>query len=74
MAILNELKAVDKFDANLPRLYQYLQAYPDIDLDGHMINFSNQFKMFVKKRLDEYTRRMTQINQPQEVVEHEQQK
>jgi hypothetical protein len=69
LAILNELKAVDKFDANLPRLYQYLRANPDVNLDDHIGNFSSQFKIFVKKRLDEYTQRMNPIKEPQDAME-----
>jgi hypothetical protein len=49
-----------------------MSSHPDINLEDYLGNFSTQFKIFLKKRLDEYTARMIPPKEPQDVMDYDQ--
>jgi hypothetical protein len=68
------LKVPDRYEANLPILYAYLKAHPDVNLDDYMSTFSLAFRNIVKKSLEDQARKnmpkfSEQSQEPQDEVQ-----
>lgn len=56
--IVEELRNSDQFETALPKLYNFLENNPQVDLNEYLQDCSKTFQQFIKQNLEKYRAQM----------------